>query len=178
MKLLFLAAYLFSSSVIGIAQTDKAGFSKAQKTLKKTLIADAPYVNSVKVEGCQLSLKSGSSSFWSPVPPVYAGRTGYFNDESSFSNGSEQLVFERRWDHYVLDMSLLDASKIAVEPVSKTLSRIIIVDGPKSVIIAKKPNEMREKYMAGTYVVVIKSKSTDKTVKAFTELAGMCANRK
>lgn len=186
MRFVLLACLMsgFSIFVYGqtVAPTITQAQKTAQKTLKKLLINDTPYLRSVKFDDCRISLKSETSrAFSSPAgPSASLGGSAFPHDESSaaFSSGPDRPVSRGSHSVYEFDLSRLDTSKIIIHPAfRKGLSRLFISDDPTGVMTAKRPNEILSKYNPGIYVIVTKSKSAEKTLGALKALADICSQK-
>jgi hypothetical protein len=173
---------LLCCCVVGFAQTSDSALLNAQKEVKNRLIKDAAYINSVKFDGCRVSLKVNSETLWSPVgsssgawTPSGTDGSAYLGPQITSTGGGERAVSERAGHKYEIDLSILDPAKMTIEPFRvKGLTRILIPDNPPGLVRAIKPNPLIENYVHG-YPLVVKTKALDKTLRALKGLASLCS---
>ncbi len=172
-------ALMLVCSVLVSGQNASPTLSEAQRSLKRLLDKDAPYVSSVKFDGCRLSIRSVSrQSYWSGSRPSSTVAGSFPRDDSAnyLSGGGDQLIFEGRSSVYEFDLAKLDASKLLIGPISKKgLASITIEDEPAGLMVAKKPDAMLTMFQPGRYIIVTKKKSVERTVQAFQDLAEACS---
>lgn len=179
MKRLSLFALMFLSPVLAFGQTGSPTLSEAQRSLKRVLDKDAPYVSSVKFAGCRVSIGSVSrQAYWSGSKPsaMTAGVLPRDDSANYLSGGGDQLIFEGRSSVYELDLAKIDPSTLLIGQLSKkALASITIEDNAGGLIVAKKPDEMLSRFFPGKYTIVTKKKSVQKTVQAFQSVAKACS---
>lgn len=181
MRIVLVFAFMIGFHAVSLAQGSDVELKKAQKTLKNLLLTDTPGIYSVKFDGCRMSLKSGSQSYWSPgaSSSAEAGRTGYFSDGTNFTGGADALVLARSLDNYSIDLRVLDVGKIktTVSPRNAKNTLVDLADSPESVVTPVTPNEMRERFAVGIYRIAVKTKSVEKLRTAFTQITDICSKR-
>lgn len=181
MRVILALALLVGFQTVNLAQSGEVELKKAQKALKNVLIKDAPWIYSVKFDGCRMSLRSGTETYWSPSSSSSseAGRTGYFSDEGRFTGGPDKLVFGRSLDNYSIDLRALDAAKIKTTVYARNKSQTLF-DLPNSdgrIVTAITPNDTRERFAHDIYRIAVKTKSVDKLQNAFRNIAGICSKQ-
>ena len=178
MKRLLWFALMLLCPVLVSGQTASPTLTEAQQSLKKILDKYAPYISSVKFDACRVSIRSVSrQAYWSGSRPSAGASAIFPRDDSAnyLTGGGDNLVFEGKFSVYELDLAKLDASKLLIGQRSKALASITIEDSLGGAIVAKKPDEMLRQFFPGKYTIVTKTKSIEKTVQAFQDVAKACS---
>lgn len=174
MKVFVLACFALSVALDTSGQSTAREMSDAQKALRKALY-DAPWVRSVKFEDCRVSIKTEIRRAYSSAA---GGSNSFPPGEASLnlSAGADQFGWDSIHHQYVLDLSILDAARVTIHPsLRKGTSVFTFTDEPKGLITAKRPDEMLQKFRPGVYVLATKTKSVEKTLRAFENITKLCS---